>query len=240
MDYRLKKRIESALAELGLASSQSIIDRSARYLSAIIKANESLKLTGTSSEELLVNKHYMDSLYLLKFLRLACGNMLDLGSGAGLPGVPIKIMHPESPLFLLDASRKKLNFLKYTLGELGLQGVHFLYGRAEEWGHDGEYREFFKYVFCRGVAEIPVLLEIGLPFLSPGGFFFIYKGPGGEGELLYSQKVMAACGGEIEKKYHYRLKSGEKRSIYVIRKVAKTPTEYPRKPGIPFKKPFKD
>lgn len=236
----LERKIALVLTELQLEIRANAVTQSAHFILSIIKANRSLRLTGAKSEDELVNKHLMDSLYLLKFMPLQAGNMLDLGAGAGFPGIPIKILCLDNPLFVLDASRKKINFLKYTIEEIGLNNIEFLMGRAEEWARDGAYRENFKFVLCRAVADMAVLMEIGLPFLSLGGSLIIYKGPGGDKELLSSKKAMTECGGEMDNKFCYRLKSGEERRIYVLRKVKITPPEYPRKIGIPFKKPIFD
>jgi len=186
----------------------------------------------------LVEKHLYDSLYPLAVWQVPRGSLLDLGTGAGLPGIPLKICLPDRALYLLDAIRRKINFLRKVALELALQEVFFLPGRAEEWGRDPGCREQFDCVVSRAVAQAPVLAELGLPLVKVGGFLLLYKGRQGPAEIEEAAPALELCGGRLENSWRYQILTGEERTLFLIKKVGPTPALYPRRPGVPSRKPL--
>ncbi len=210
------------------------------YSKLMIQGLEMQRLTGEKTVEGFVEKQIYDSLYPLKLISLPeNGWMLDLGSGGGLPGVPIKICRPLMPVTLADANRRKVLFLKHITEKLGLTRINFLNERAEIIGQTDEHRESHDIVLCRAVAQTAVLAELALPLLKLGGKLIIYKGPRGAQEAKEADSAIKICGGQIEKVHEYKLKTGEKRLLYLIRKAEKTPHQYPRSVGRPGKKPLR-
>lgn len=220
--------INEELKKTKIPADIKIISLSLKYLESVWNANRFLNLTAARSFEELVKKHYIDSIQLVKHYSFYEGKLLDMGTGAGFPGVPLKIFNPDLPLYLMDSARRKLSFVRYAVNDLGLGNTYYLYGRAEEYGRNNDCREKFKYVCSRAVAGLPLLLEIGLPLVKTGGLLFVYKGPGGEEELKSSLAEMEVYGGKLEKKVFYELPTGEKRAIYFVRKTKSTPPQYPR------------
>ncbi|MFY9115259.1 MAG: 16S rRNA (guanine(527)-N(7))-methyltransferase RsmG, partial [Dethiobacteria bacterium] len=157
------------------------------------------------------------------------GELLDMGTGAGFPGIPLKIFSPQLSLYLLDSARRKINFLKYLVHEIGLKNTDCLCGRAEEYGRRQEYRERFQYVCSRAVAPMPSLLEMGLPLVRVGGVMIAYKGPKGERELQDADTLLELLGGELEAKIFYEPPSGGRRTLYLFRKIRRSSSRYPRR-----------
>jgi len=210
-----------------------------QYVNLLISGLRKQRLTGERSLKGLIDKQLFDSLYPLKVISFAGeSKVLDIGSGGGLPGVPLKICLPEIYMYLLDANKRKIIFLKDTADAIGLKGVYFLNSRAEELGQKSEHREQYDYVLSKAVAEMAVLAELSLPFLKIGGKAIFYKGPRGQEEADRAKKAIELCGGEIIEARNYFLDSGEKRSLYLLRKTVETPLRYPRPVGKPGKKPL--
>ncbi len=209
------------------------------YAQLLMQGLQKQRLTGERTIEGLINKQLYDSLYPLKLIRLEeTGRVFDLGSGGGLPGIPIKIYIPRIPITLADANKRKIVFLQNTAEQLGLNRIYYINERAETIGQDPEHRERYDYVLCRAVAQTAVLAEFTLPLLKLGGQALIYKGPRGVKEAKEADCAIKLCGGHIEKVYEYTLITGEKRSLYVIKKAGSTPSQYPRAVGKPGRKPL--
>jgi 16S rRNA (guanine527-N7)-methyltransferase len=192
------------------------------------------------TEREVVAKHFLDSLTLL-LLPLWEGplRVLDLGTGAGFPGLPLKIVRPELEVVLLDATRKKVAFLEEVVAALGLKGAFPLWGRAEEVAHLPEHREAYQRVTARAVAHLCVLAELGLPFLGPGGVMVAQKGPRVAEELAPLPKALGLLGGSLREVRSLRLPFlEEERALVVLAKEVPTPAAYPRRPGVPEKKPL--
>lgn len=210
-----------------------------RYYALLREANQRLNLTALEGEREVVVKHFLDALTLVP-TGLFEGEVwtLDLGTGAGFPGVPLKILRPHLPLTLLEATQKKLDFTRKVVEALGLGGVRFLWGRAEEFAHTGE-REAYGRVVARAVAPLPVLLELALPFLRMGGLLVAQKGPRVEEELAASKRALEVLGGRVLGVQALVLPfSAEERRLVLVEKTAPTPPIYPRRPGVPEKKPL--
>lgn len=210
-----------------------------RYYELLISANRKVNLTRITMQQEVFIKHFLDSLELLTWQRQLSGPLLDVGSGAGLPGFPLKIACPELSLTLLDSSRKRVAFLRETARELGFDQVTALHGRAEDFGSNQAYREQFQLVVSRAVARLSVLCELCLPFVSPGGYFVAYKGPDGIAELAEAQTALTELGGRAETTLPYVLPHNMgQRLLVLIKKEKMTPKKYPRKAGIPEKRPL--
>lgn len=209
------------------------------YYELLAEGNRQSNLTRITAPREVLLKHFLDSLALLAFDPAPAGPLLDVGSGAGMPGVPLKLARPELPVLLLDSSRKRVDFLTSATGLLGLNGLTVLHGRAEDLARQNEYRDRFPLVVSRALARLPVLLELCLPFVQLGGRFVAYKGPEAQQELSAANRALAELGAQLEESVPYSLPDGfGERLLLVFVKITATPSRYPRKPGIPEKKPL--
>ncbi|MDY6825859.1 MAG: 16S rRNA (guanine(527)-N(7))-methyltransferase RsmG [Bacillota bacterium] len=225
------------LLELPVESKQT--EQLIIYTNMLYEGLRSKRLTGEKTIEGIVLKQLYDSLYLIKIKQLRReGRIADVGSGGGIPGIPVKIMLPDVYICMIEANRKKAVFIKKVIYDLGLPKAEVCWERAEKTGHKQEHREQYDAVMCKALAEINVLAEICLPFLKVGGDAYFYKGPAGEKEIEKAKKAIELCGGQIAEKWFYVLPGGESRTIYHIIKDKKTSSIYPRATGKPFKNPI--
>jgi 16S rRNA (guanine527-N7)-methyltransferase len=224
--------------ELGLSFSSEQIDKFFIYLEELKRWNRRLNLTGLKKDEEIVVKHFLDSLSCAELIEDFDSKMIDVGTGAGFPSLPLKIYQPKIPLTLLESIRKKVTFLNYLVKALELKKVRIIWSRAEEWAQ-GKERESYHYVVCRALASLRVSLEYTLPFLEIGGCLIVQKGPKLKGEIKTSSKALSILGGKVDRILHLRLPlSGDKRYLLRIEKVRATPPDYPRRVGIPSKSPL--
>lgn len=202
--------------------------------------NERMNLTAITDEQEIAIKHMLDSLSPLKDPDLMKrGKVIDIGTGAGFPGIPLKIMNPHLEMTLLDSLKKRLTFLEGVIKKLELKELYTLHGRAEDYGRSVEHRETYDYAISRAVARMPVLLEFALPFVKVGGLFICQKGPGVIEELEASKKALDILGGEVESMEEVALPFVQRgHHLIIIRKVKKTPKKYPRQAGKPGKNPL--
>ena len=209
-----------------------------RYMDEILRYNESINLTAIRERDEFVTKHIVDSLL---FADLPCikeaDKIIDAGTGAGFPGVPLAIVYPEKEFVLLDSLAKKLKIVSDIADELGIENVSTLHMRAEDAGKDKAHRERYEVCVTRALAPLPVLLEYTLPLIRPGGKLVAYKGPQYEEELADAKKALDILGGELVSIEHSGLEDMD-RTALVISKTGKTPAQYPRKAGTPSKKPL--
>jgi len=190
----------------------------------------------TAIEE--IERHIEDSLALLRFTKIdAEQRVVDIGTGAGFPGL-ILALHCAGKFTLLEADLKKAAFLQKAIEELDLNNVTILRERAENMGRSADYRQNFSLCTSRAVASISVLLEYGLPLLKIGGIMYLWKGPRFSEEIAAAQNALSILGGQVEDSFAYELADGVKRYLIKIRKVAVTPEKYPRRVGMPAKKPL--
>jgi len=233
--------LKAGAREWGLGLSSEQIAAFEIYYHELVAWNERANLTSITDYEEVQIKHFLDSLSCLQVLadcpeEISC---IDIGSGAGFPGLPIKIVRPEIRLALLEATGKKADFLEHVVARLGLTQVQVLRARAEELGQDAEYRESFEVALARAVADLAVLVEYALPLLGPDGIFVAQKGSEVEEEVEASKSALKILGGDIEEVRAVRLPGLESpRHLVVVRKVATTPDKYPRRPGMPAKRPL--
>lgn len=222
---------------LDIDLENSHIEQFSLYADLLIEWNQKFNLTSITDPAEIVIKHFLDSLTLsslVQGIRIA-----DIGTGAGFPGVPLKIFMPELNLFLVDSLAKRLEFLKVVAEHLGLKELEFIHSRAEDFGQNSQYRETFDTVTSRAVARLPVLLEFALPLLKRGGVFLAAKGSQADEEIAESPKALEILGGKIQNVVRFNLGTeAEHRTIIVIEKVKDTPKNYPRKAGTPSKKPL--
>lgn len=241
MSVQAREQVLKMFAALDLDHIDPVkTDQMAQYVSLILRGLEKIRLTGEKSPEEIIWHQIYDSLYILKLTKLKSGlKVVDLGSGGGLPGLPLKICRPGIEIYLLDANRKKAGFLHEVKETLDLEETHILCGRAEEYGQHKDHRESYDLVLSKAVAETAVLAELALPLLKTGGRALLYKGPKGIEEAKAAGKAINTCGGEMAEKWAYNLKSGEKRLLYEITKISTTPPGYPRRAGVPERRPIK-
>ncbi len=235
-----KERLLAGAALLDVSLSVEQVEMFEKYYFFLEDEGRKVNLTRIRGEEVIPG-HFLDSLTGLKVFSLRAADiLLDVGSGAGFPGIPLKIVHPEVEIHFLDASLKRLDFLERLANSLGLQKIRFYHGRAEDYGHKEGFRSAYNWVVSRALASLPVLLEFCLPFCSPGGFFCAYKGPEGEKELNESSLALDLLGGEIKKIYKCTLPfREEKRCLLLVEKQpGSMPRRYPRRAGVPAKRPI--
>ncbi len=224
--------------DLGLLLSPGQIEKFSIYLDDLKRWNKKLNLTGLKKDEEIVVKHFLDSLTCAQLIENFDRNMIDVGTGAGFPSLPLKIYQPGIKLTLLESTRKKTTFLEHLVKSLGLEEVRVVWARAEEWAW-GKERESYHYVVSRALASLRVTLECTIPFLTVGGYLIVQKGPKAKEEIEAGSKALSILGARMDRMIHLKLPlSGEQRYLLRIEKVKPTPRGYPRRAGIPSKRPL--
>lgn len=237
MAYQLDK-FEKGLEDLGISLNETQIKQFLDYYELLVETNKVMNLTAITEFDEVIEKHFLDSLSLCRIYDLNREiRVLDLGTGAGFPGVPLKIAFPQIRLVLADSLNKRIKFLENVVGELSLQNVSCVHGRAEEMGRNKEYREQFDLCVSRAVANLSSLSEYCIPFVKEGGAFISYKSGEIEEEANAAKKAISVLGGELREIYKFDLYE-QKRSFVIIDKKKKTPKAYPRKAGTPTKEPL--
>lgn len=239
MDYHFEK-FESQLEKLNIKLTNRMIEQFSNYYDLLIEWNQKINLTAITEFDDVIDKHFLDSVALGHYLQLEKPwNVLDLGTGAGFPGIPLKIMFPQLKVLLADSLNKRVRFLGEVIRELKLQDIRAVHGRAEELAHQNIYRESFDLCVSRAVAHLSVLSEYCLPFLKPEGVFVGYKSAGVQDEVMQAEKAIQILGGRLRGVEEYQLPETEYgRSFVFVDKVRQTPKKYPRKAGMPGKEPL--
>lgn len=213
------------------------IDKFFQYKNLLKEWNEKINLTAIVDEKEILLKHFIDSLTIEKYIKNNA-RILDVGSGAGFPGIPLKIVRKDIEITLLDSLNKRLIFLGEVINKLELDNVFLVHGRAEDIGNDNRYREKFDVVTARAVANLTVLAEYCLPFVNIDGYFVCMKGNNIE-EVEDAQVAIEKLGGKIESIEQINLPESDiERNIIIIKKIKETPKGFPRKAGIPSKNPI--
>ena len=232
--------LKSGAESLGFPLAGEQMRQCARYCELLLAENQKHNLTSITGQKEVAVKHFIDSLTCLKAFTPEVGlSLIDVGAGAGFPGLPLKIARPEIRLTLLESQGKRIKFLEKVKSELKLAGVTVVKGRAEEAGQDGTFREKFDVAVARAVAGLSVLSEYCLPLVAVGGLFLALKGPAVENDLAGAAAAIKVLGGSVSEIIEIDLPlNGDRRKIVVIEKVSATPAKYPRRTGIPKKKPL--
>jgi len=209
----------------------------------LVDWNQRFNLTAITDREGVLVRHFLDSLSCLKALpqtELAAGaRVIDVGTGAGFPGLPLKIVCPGMQLTLLEATGKKVTFLRHVVRVLGLKGVEVIHRRAEELGRNLAHREQYDWALARAVAEMPTLAEYLLPLVRVGGTMLAQKGEGAAAEVHRADAAIVTLGGQVRQLVPVELRGlAETRYLVMVDKVAATPERYPRRPGVPKKRPL--
>lgn len=211
-----------------------------KYKELLKEWNEKVNLTAIVEDDDIIKKHFIDSINIFKFKELVnCKSIIDVGTGAGFPGLPIKIVMPEMEVTLLDSLNKRLLFLDEVIKELKLEGVTNVHSRAED-GARTNLREAFDCAVSRGVANLAVLTEYCLPYVKVGGYFIALKGPSVEEEIATSKKAISKLGGSLEEIINVEIEGTDlKHNLVIIKKISRTPDFYPRQAGLVTRKPLK-
>lgn len=232
--------LTNAFTSEGFSLTEPQLQQFVIYYDTLITWNQKMNLTAIEEPVEVAYKHFVDSACLLRVVPdLKQKSMIDVGTGAGFPGVPLKIMEPALDLTLFDSLNKRIIFLQELCQKLQLKDVKAVHGRAEEFGIKPEYRQQYDMATARAVARMPVLLEICLPFVKKGGIFIALKGPELENEIKESSNALKELGGKLVDVQQFTLADGAyTRNLAVIEKIKDTPKKYPRKAGTPQKKPL--
>ena len=210
------------------------------YYSMLVEKNKVMNLTAITEFKEVVDKHFIDSSILIKFADLNNKTMIDVGTGAGFPGIPLKILCPEIKLTLLDSLRKRIDFLNEVITELGLENVEAIHSRAEELANRSEHREKYDVVVSRAVSNLSTLSEYCLPFADINGIFYSYKSTKASQEISEAKKAITLLGGEIVNNHSVTLEGTDyDRVIIEIQKISHTPKKYPRSGNKPSSNPIK-
>ncbi len=240
MNTQIEFLIETGL-KMGITIPVKSAETLLKFKELVLNMNKRMNITAITDSEGFLIKHILDSLTVLKFADLKPDfNVLDLGSGGGFPGIPLKIMLQDINLTMLDSQNKKVNFLNSIITDLKLTKTSAIHARAEEAGQNLDYRENFDYVVSRAVASLSVLLEYCLPFVKLNGYFMALKGPNAAQELDQSKGITNLLGAEFVSMNEIVLPIiNEQRVLLLYKKTKKTPLKYPRNSGIPAKNPLK-
>ncbi|MBO8164802.1 MAG: 16S rRNA (guanine(527)-N(7))-methyltransferase RsmG [Brevibacillus sp.] len=236
-----KEQFALRLAERGIALEPGQMEQFDTYYRLLVEWNNKMNLTAITDEDEVYLKHFYDSLTAAFFVSLAgINNLADIGSGAGFPSLPLKICFPHLQVTIIDSLQKRIGFLELLTKELGLDGVTAVHARAEDAGHDPQLRETFELVTARAVARLNVLAEYCLPFVRVGGYFLAMKGANISFELNEAKQAIKKLGGKTDRLESFELPDGAgERNIVIIEKVTSTARAYPRKAGVPAKKPLR-
>lgn len=209
-----------------------------KYMELLLEWNKKINLTAITERDDIILKHFVDSLTIMKYIDNN-SSVLDVGTGAGFPGIPLKIYKDSLNVTLLDSLNKRINFLNEVINELELDGIKAIHARAEDGARDKELREKFDFVTSRAVANLSTLSEYLLPFTKLGGYCICMKGQNIDGEFEKAENAIKILGGKIEKIDNFKLPNSDmERNIVIIKKIKNTSNKYPRKAGIPSKQPL--
>ena len=242
MSYDLTK-FKHGLEELNITLTDEQIEQFLQYYEMLVEKNKVMNLTGITEYEEVIQKHFLDSLSLIRVIPDIASQKLtviDLGTGAGFPGIPLKIAFPELEITLMDSLNKRILFLQEVIDALGLKKVSAVHGRAEEMASNATHRQQYDLCVSRAVSNLAVLTEYCLPFVKKGGLFVSYKSADSDAEIQEGKKAISILGGRLTSVDKFQLPDSDlRRALVCIKKVKDTPKKYPRKAGTPAKLPLK-
>ena len=228
------------LADLGFPFTDRQKEQYERYFELLVEWNEKINLTAITEKDEVYLKHFYDSIapILQGLIENQPIRLLDIGAGAGFPSLPMKILFPELDVTIIDSLNKRINFLHLLAEELDLSRVHFYHGRAEDFAQDKAFRAQFDLVTARAVARMQVLSELTIPYLKVGGRLLALKASNAPEELEEAKNALNLLFSKVEDNLQYELPNGDPRYITVVEKKKETPNKYPRKAGLPNKRPL--
>ena len=243
MTEMFEKLMNEGLEEISLTLSEQQKEQFFRYYEMLIEWNKVMNLTAITELDEVVTKHFMDSLLLVKVIadiQEKPYKCIDVGTGAGFPGIPLKIAFPNLKITLLDSLNKRVGFLNEVISKLGLEEIHAVHGRAEDFGRDAKFREQYDLCVSRAVANMSTLSEYCIPFVKKEGYFVPYKSGKVEEELKQAESAIKKLGGELSPVVMHLLPGTDvERTFIPVKKVGITSKKYPRKAGLPSKEPLK-
>lgn len=228
-------------AKYGILIDEEAIEKLERYYQLLLEWNEKINLTSIVEKEDVIWKHFLDSALIMKsetWKEIEKKKILDVGTGAGFPGMVLAILNQDEEFVLLDSLRKRVDFLKLVIDQLQLKNVEAIHGRAEVYGRNVNYRNQFDFVLSRAVAELPVLMEYCIPFVKKDGFFVSYKGKKQEEEVNQSTNAFQELTAQFDHLEQFELRESEMRYLLYIKNNCETNEKYPRREGKPKKKPL--
>ena len=234
-----KEKLKNLANEIEIDLNEEMLEKFYNYKNLIIEWNEKINLTAITDDFEFIVKHFIDSLTINKYIE-SKKTIIDIGTGAGFPGIPFKITNKDNKVVLFDSLNKRLKVLEDVIEKIGLENIETLHGRAEETFKNVKYREKYDVAVSRAVAALNILVELMLPSVKVGGICICMKGNNAEIEIEEAKKAIKLLGGEISKVEKIILPELDlERNIIVIKKVKQTPKQYPRKPGTPQKLPIR-
>ena len=237
----MNQLLEIKLKELNIQINEIQKKQFDTFYSMLVEWNKVMNLTGITEYEEVIEKHFVDSLSIVNIFDLSEVNtLIDVGTGAGFPGIPLKIAFPHLKITLLDSLNKRIHFLDSVIDELKLDGIYTIHGRAEDFAKKDDYRERYDLCVSRAVANLSTLSEYCLPYIRVGGMFISYKSGDVDDEVLESKKAISILGGKLDNVVKFQLPGTDiNRSFIKIKKIKNTGKKYPRKAGLPSKEPLK-
>lgn len=236
-NLEFNKQLINYANTLNIEVSEEQTNKFYEYMKLLLDWNNKINLTAITDEKEIIIKHFIDSISINKYIKEQ-KNVMDIGTGAGLPGIPLKILNPSVEFILVDSLNKRINFLEEVKEKLSLEKLENIHSRVEDLAQNKKYREKADVVVSRAVANLRVLAEYMLPFVQVNGACICMKGPNINEEIKEAEKAIDILGGKIEKIDNLILPEGIERNIVVIKKIKNTPPKYPRKAGMPNKQPL--
>lgn len=235
----MKEYLKNNADILGISLSDKKLNQFEQFYQMLIETNKTLNLTAITEMHEVVLKHFIDSIAISSYVNLSEKEVIDVGTGAGFPGIPLAILYPETEFVLMDSLKKRLNFIETVIKQIELKNVKTIHGRAEDLGQDILYREKFDFCVSRAVASLPVLLELCTPFVKVEGKFISYKSGLLKEELEQSKKALSILHCSLEKQYEYRIPDTDfYRVLAVFQKNKTLEKKYPRQAGKPKRNPL--
>lgn len=229
----------NGLEELDIDLNEIQIEQFMDYYKLLVEKNKVMNLTSITEFNDVIRKHFLDSLSIVKVCRISNQKIIDIGTGAGLPGIPLKIAFPNIDIFLMDSLNKRIRFLDEVIDKLQLNKITTIHGRAEDYGRDLSYRESFDICTSRAVANLSTLSEYCIPFVKVGGNFIPYKSGNSAEEISLAERAIGLLGGTIVDTIEFDIPNTDiSRSLILIEKTKKTQGKYPRMAGKPSKEPL--